>query len=147
MLKKSQFAKLSRYTVYLYIISDRAWENFPISNFPTIWYAYTLYSQLEILLSLSLLNSQLHVVINLIEQSSWVKKKLLQQLDIINFCSITNKQSKLEVILTVRNIHFLLGTESHLDESVTNSEVVISKSCTFTYRKTENLWQQSIYFG
>ena len=46
----------------------------------------------------------------------------------------------------MHNIHFLLGTESHLDESVTNSEVAISKSCTFTNRKDRKFMMAEYLF-
>ena len=45
----------------------------------------------------------------------------------------------------MHNIHFLLGTESHLDESVTNSEVAISKSCTFTNRKRQKIYGGRVF--
>ena len=71
------------------------------------------------------------------EQPSQIKENLLQRLAIVNFCSVTNKQAELEAFLTVNNIQFLLGTESHLDESITNSEIFPSHY--YVYRKDRNI--------
>ena len=74
---------------------------------------------------------------NCTEQPSQVKEILLQHLAIVNFCSVTNKQAELEAFLAVHNIQFLLGTESHLDESVTNSEIFPNHYN--AYRKDRNI--------
>ena len=42
---------------------------------------------------------------------------------IINCCSITNKKLELETLLSLYNIDILIGTESHLDNSIFNSEI------------------------
>ena len=44
-------------------------------------------------------------------------------LAIINFCSVTNKHAELEAFLVLHSICFLVGTESHLHQEITNSEV------------------------
>ena len=66
-----------------------------------------------------------------------MKENLLQHLAIVNFCSITNKRAELEAFLVTHNIHFLLGTESHLDESVANPELFPSHY--HVYRKDRNI--------
>ena len=56
---------------------------------------------------------------------------------IINyFCSITNKRSQLEAFLSTHEIDIIIGTESHLNESILNSEVFPSNYQTF--RKDRN---------
>ena len=42
---------------------------------------------------------------------------------IVNCCSITNKKLKLETLISLHNIDILIGTESHLDDSILNSEI------------------------
>ena len=61
----------------------------------------------------------------------------IQHLAIINFCGITNKQAELEAFLDSHNIDLLLGTESHLDESLTNSEIFPSHY--HVYKKDRNI--------
>jgi len=48
-------------------------------------------------------------------------------LSIINFCRVRNKQAELEAFLVTHNINILLGTESHLDGSISNSELFPSQ--------------------
>ena len=47
------------------------------------------------------------------------------KLAVLNFCSVTNKHPHLEVFLVSNNvdIRIIIGTESHLDESYSNSEI------------------------
>ena len=61
----------------------------------------------------------------------------IQHLAIINFCGITSKQAELEAFLDLHNLDLLLGTESHLDESITNSEIFPSHY--HVYRKDRNI--------
>jgi len=68
---------------------------------------------------------------------------LLQHLAIVNFCSVTNKQAELEAFLITHNIHFLLGTESHLDESVTNPEIFPRHY--HVYRKDRNIHSGGVF--
>ena len=45
------------------------------------------------------------------------------KLAIANFCAVTNKQSELVTFLNLHDIDILCGTESHLDETILNSEL------------------------
>lgn len=45
------------------------------------------------------------------------------RLAIINFCAVTNKQPELASFLYLRDIDVLCGTESHLDDTFSNSEI------------------------
>ena len=47
----------------------------------------------------------------------------LPRLAIANFCSVRNKQSELELFLDNQDIHLLIGTESHLNDTIFDSEV------------------------
>ena len=58
------------------------------------------------------------------------------KLSIVNFCSVTNKQTQLEVFLVTYAIDIIIGTESHLNESILNSEVFPNNYQ--TYRKDRN---------
>ena len=42
---------------------------------------------------------------------------------IVNCYSITNKKLKLETLILLHNIDILIGTESHLDDSILISEI------------------------
>jgi len=42
---------------------------------------------------------------------------------IANFCSVYNKEAELDAFLSYNDVDILLGTESHLDTSVFNSEI------------------------
>ena len=42
---------------------------------------------------------------------------------IANFCSVYNKQAELEAFLSTHNIDILLGSESHLENTILNSEI------------------------
>jgi len=42
---------------------------------------------------------------------------------IANFCSVYNKEAELDAFLSYNDVNILLGTESHLDTSVFNSEI------------------------
>ena len=42
---------------------------------------------------------------------------------IANFCSVYNKEAELDTFLSYNDIDILLGTESHLDTSIFNSEI------------------------
>ena len=44
---------------------------------------------------------------------------------IVNCCSITNKKLELETLISIHNIDILIGTESHLDDSILNSEIFL----------------------
>ena len=55
------------------------------------------------------------------------------KLSIVNFCSVTNKRTQLEVFLVTYAIDIIIGTESHLNESILNSEVFPNNYQ--TYRK------------
>ena len=44
-------------------------------------------------------------------------------LAIINLCSLTNKQTELEAFLSTHEIDILIGTESHLDNSIVDAKV------------------------
>ena len=44
-------------------------------------------------------------------------------LAIANFCAVTNKQSELMTFVNLHDIDILCGTESHLDETILNSEI------------------------
>ena len=55
------------------------------------------------------------------------KIKKPMKLTIINCYSIANKYIKLEALLYIQNLDLLVGTESHLDETVTSSEIFSSK--------------------
>jgi len=44
-------------------------------------------------------------------------------LSVINFRSIKNKQAELQAFLVTHNVNIIIGTESHLDDSITNSEI------------------------
>ena len=58
------------------------------------------------------------------------------KLSIVNFCSVTNKQTQLEAFLFSNDIDILVGTESHLDDTISNSEILPNNFC--TYRKDRN---------
>jgi len=45
------------------------------------------------------------------------------KLSIANFCSIVNKQIQLEAFLVHDDIDIIIGTESHLNETIQNSEI------------------------
>ncbi|XP_065911045.1 uncharacterized protein [Dysidea avara] len=47
----------------------------------------------------------------------------LPRLAIANFCSVRNKQAGLELFLDNQDIHLLIGTESHLNDTIFDSEV------------------------
>jgi len=64
-------------------------------------------------------------------------ENLLQHLAIINFCSITNKHAEPEAFLDLHSVHFLIGTESHLNQEITNSERL---SC-IQERPKESRWR------
>ena len=59
------------------------------------------------------------------------------KLAIINCRSIVNKHTELEALLHVQNLDLLIGTESHLDETVMSSEV-FHHSILRTYRHDRN---------
>ena len=42
---------------------------------------------------------------------------------ITNFCSVYNEQAELEAFLSTNNIDILLGSESHLENTILNSEI------------------------
>ena len=42
---------------------------------------------------------------------------------IANFCSVYNKSAELEAFLLTNDIDILLGSESHLENSILNSEI------------------------
>ena len=44
-------------------------------------------------------------------------------LAVVNFHSIKNKQAELQAFLVAYNVNIIIGTESHLDGSVLNSEI------------------------
>ena len=67
----------------------------------------------------------------------------IQHLAIINFCGFTNKQAELEAFLDSHNVDFLLGTESHLDESLPNSEIFPSHY--HVYRNYRNINGGSVF--
>ena len=54
-------------------------------------------------------------------------------------CSIKNKRAELETFLVTHNIlnHFLIGTESHLDQEITNSEIFPEHY--YAFRKYRNI--------
>ena len=49
------------------------------------------------------------------------------KLAIINCRSIANKYAELEALLDIQNLDLIIGTESHLDETVMSSEVFPSQ--------------------
>jgi len=63
-------------------------------------------------------------------------------LSIVNFCSITNKRAQLEVYLETYAIDILIGTESHLNESI---EVFPSNYQ--TYRKDRNTFGGGVFIS
>jgi len=58
------------------------------------------------------------------------------KLSIVNFCSVTNKQTQLEAFLFSNDFDILVGTESHLDDTILSSEILPNNFC--TYRKDRN---------
>ena len=44
-------------------------------------------------------------------------------LAVVNFRSIKNKQAELQTFLVAYNVNIIIGTESHLDDSLLNSEI------------------------
>ena len=66
-----------------------------------------------------------------------------QRLAIINCCSAVNKHVDLEVFLKMQNIHLVMGTESHLDGAVFDSEVFPSNYT--VYRKDRNIHGGGIF--
>ena len=58
-------------------------------------------------------------------------------LAIANFCAVTNKQSKLVNFVNLHDIDILCGTESHLDETILNSEIFLLNYNIF--RKDRNI--------
>ena len=58
------------------------------------------------------------------------------KLAIVNFSSITNKRVELETFLLNNSMDLLIGTESHLDISIQDSEIIPKHFN--TYRKDRN---------
>jgi len=69
----------------------------------------------------SLVHSRLNNDCNSIdyEHTNYDKMTLV----IANFCSAYNKEAELDAFLSSNDIDILLGTESHLDDSIFNSEI------------------------
>jgi len=65
------------------------------------------------------------------------------KLSIVNFCSITNKQTQLEAFLFNNDIDILIGTESHLDENISSSEIIPNNF--HTYRKDRNIYGGGVF--
>ena len=65
------------------------------------------------------------------------------KLAIVIFCSITNKKAELEAFLVSNSIDVLIGTESHLDKSIQNSEIFPKKFN--TYRKDRNRFGGGVF--
>ena len=61
----------------------------------------------------------------------------LPRLAIANFCSVRNKQAELELFLDNQDIHLLIGTESHLNDTIFDSEVFPRNYSVF--RKDRNI--------
>ena len=45
------------------------------------------------------------------------------KLSIANFCSVVNKQVQLETFITNNDIDIIIGTESHLNETILSFEI------------------------
>ena len=45
---------------------------------------------------------------------------------IANFCSVYNKEAELDAFSSYNDVDILLGTESHLDTSIFNSEIFLA---------------------
>ena len=75
---------------------------------------------------------------HLTDKSKTPKNLILTNLNlaIVNISSITNKLAELETFLVNNTVDILIGTESHLDTSVQDSEI-IPKDFN-TYRKDRN---------
>ena len=58
-------------------------------------------------------------------------------LAVVNFRSIKNKQAELQAFLVAYNVNIIIGTESHLDGSILNSEIFPSHYQ--AYRKDRNI--------
>ena len=54
-----------------------------------------------------------------------------------NFRSVKNKQAELQAFLATHNLHIIIGTESHLEDSISNSEIFPSHYQ--VYRKDRNI--------
>ena len=51
------------------------------------------------------------------------------KLSIVNFCSVTNQRIQLEAFIFRNDIDILMGTESHLDETILNFEIFPNNFC------------------
>ena len=65
------------------------------------------------------------------------------QLAIINCRSIVNKQDELQALIISEEIDLILGTEYHLDDSITNSEVFPANFS--VYRKDSNRHRGGVF--
>ena len=63
-------------------------------------------------------------------------------LDIINRCSVCNKQIELEAVIAFHILEFVIGTKSDLDNSFLNAEVFPSHYNVYIYR-----WDRNIHGG
>ena len=61
---------------------------------------------------------------------------------IVNFSSITNKRAELEIFLINNAVDILIRTESHLDTSVQDSEIILKDFN--TYRKDRNRFRDDL---
>lgn len=60
-------------------------------------------------------------------------------LDIINCCSVCNKQPELEAVIAFDILEFVIGTKSDLDNSFLNAEVFPSHYNVYIYRWDRNI--------
>ena len=66
------------------------------------------------------------------------------RLAIANFCSVRNKQAGLELFLDNQDIHLLIGSELHLNDTIFDSEVFPRNYSVF--RKDRNIHGGGVFF-
>ena len=65
------------------------------------------------------------------------------KLSIVNFCSVVNKQVQLETFIANNDIDIIIGTESHLNETILNSEIFPNNFQ--TYGKDRNSYGGGVF--
>jgi len=62
---------------------------------------------------------------------------------VANYRSVKNKQAELQAYLTLNKIDIILGTECHLDDSITNPEIFPGHYQ--VYRKDRNIHSGGVF--